>query len=133
MSTRLGVALLIVSAFFFSANFADKAWLSYQVRQQKQQQLARIAEVKREISQYRHDLAYLHSRAYYVQAARAYGYVLPGDTQIQLSVSNVAQSSPPATVLTSQLTQPATPKHKSTLSFWQRWLQAAATLIVPGL
>jgi hypothetical protein len=128
MSTRLGVALLIVSAFFFAANFADKAWLSYQVSQEKRQAQAQIAEIQREIAQYHHDLAYYHSRAFYVQRARVYGYVLPGDTKIQVGVSTVVQPATPSGDASSSLTRPASNRN-SHLSLLQRWVRA----IVPGL
>jgi hypothetical protein len=129
MSTRLGVALLIVSAIFFAANFADKAWLSYQVSLEKRQAQAQIAEIKREIGQYHHDLAYYHSRAFYVQKARVYGYVLPGDTKIQVGVSNVVQPTTPSGDVTSSVSRPATSKHSGHLSLLQQWARA----IVPGL
>src|SRR5437879_1196140 len=124
MSTRLGVSLLVVSAIFFAANFADKAWVSYQVGQAKQQRLAAIAEASTRINQLKRDLSYLHSSAYYRQAARQYGYVEPGDIQLALTQSAPAQD----TVVDRSATQPQAHLkiHESVL---HRLLQA----VVPGL
>lgn len=107
MSTRLGVTLLVVSAIFFAANFADKAWLSYQVSQQKHQRLVQIAELQQQIQQYQGDLKYLHTTQYYVNAARPYGYVRQGDIQLQvppISVTSVAPARAP---------EPVTQQHES--------------------
>ena len=84
-STRLGVALLVVSAIFFAANFADKAWTSYQVAGQRQDRIAQIARVNAQIQQMKSDLVSLKSSDYYLQAARVYGYVRPGDIQIEVT------------------------------------------------
>jgi cell division protein FtsB len=124
MSTRLGVSLLVVSAIFFAANFADKAWVSYQVGQAKQQRLAAIAETSTRISQLKHDLSYLHSSAYYRQAARQYGYVEPGD--IQLAVTQGAPSQDSVVVRSAQDPNVHPKPHESVL---HRLLQA----VVPGL
>ncbi|MDB5075237.1 MAG: hypothetical protein JWO42_1416 [Chloroflexi bacterium] len=124
MSTRLGVSLLVVSAIFFAANFADKAWVSYQVGQAKQQRLAAIADTTAKISQLKQDLTYLHSSAYYKQAARRYGYVEPGDIQLSLT-----QGSPPQDSVVVRAAPPSMAhlnKHESVL---HRLLQA----VVPGL
>jgi cell division protein FtsB len=124
MSTRLGVSLLVVSAIFFAANFADKAWVSYQVGQAKQQRLAAIAETSAKINQLKHDLSYLHSSAYYRQAARQYGYVEPGDIQLSLTQGPPAQDA----VVDRSSPQPAAHSklHDSVL---HRLLQS----VVPGL
>jgi cell division protein FtsB len=86
-STRLGISFLVASAVFFLANFADKAWLSYQVAQEKQQQMATIQQTEQQIAQLKATLNNLHSRSYYKQAARQYGYVMPGDIQIEIQKS----------------------------------------------
>jgi cell division protein FtsB len=84
-STRLGVALLVVSAIFFAANFADKAWTSYQVAGRRQDRIAQIAKMNAQIQQLKTDLVSLKSADYYLQAARHYGYVRPGDIQIEIT------------------------------------------------
>lgn len=122
-STRLGAALLVVSAIFFAANFADKVWLSYQFAQAKTDRLNQIAATQGQIAQYRHDLAYLHSRTFYVQEARRYGFVQPGDYQLQVSVQG---STPAETPLTAVPTAAPVSHHESWL---RRFLQA----IVPGI
>jgi hypothetical protein len=124
ISTRLGVALLVVSAIFFAANFADKVWLSYQFAQAKQQRLAEIADAKRQIYEYQHELAYLHSRAFYVVEARRYGYVQPGDYQLQVSVQDAGPDAAPPPAAPA-----ATPAPKHHESLLRRILQA----IVPGI
>ena len=124
VSTRLGIALMVVSVLFFAASFADKALLSVQVAQQKAQTLAQIAAVRQDISNYQHQLAYLHSRAYYVEAARAFGYVRPGDTQF--AVSTLPPTSGTVIRVVAQAPHVPHPHHDSLL---HKILQA----IVPGL
>lgn len=86
-STRLGISFLVASAVFFLANFADKAWLSYQVAQERQQQVAAIQQTVQQIAQLKATLNNLHSQAYYKQVARQYGYVMPGDIQLEIQKS----------------------------------------------
>ena len=124
-STRLGIALLVVSGIFFAANFADKAWISYQVAQVRQQRLEQIQATTQQIQQLKHDLAYMHSRAYYVQAARHYGYIQPGDMQIQV----ISESSPPSPSVGDSGVAMAPTHQTSHESLLRRMLQA----IVPGL
>jgi hypothetical protein len=124
VSTRLGVALLVVSAIFFAANFADKVWLSYQFAQAKQQRLAEIADAKRQIYDYQHQLAYLHSRTFYVQEARRYGYVQPGDYQLQVTVQDAAPDAAPPPAAPST---PPVPKHH------ESWLHRLLQAVVPGI
>jgi cell division protein FtsB len=123
-STRLGISFLIASGIFFLANFADKAWLSFQVAQQRQQQVAAIQQTNQQIQQLKATLNDLHSQSYYVQAARKYGYVKPGDIQLEIhQMSAPQQSIPPQRSVTAP---PTVPAHDSVL---RRVLQA----VVPGL
>jgi hypothetical protein len=124
VSTRLGVALLVVSAILFAANFADKVWLSYQFAQAKQQRLADIADAKQQIYQYQHELAYLHSRAFYVQEARRYGYVQPGDYQLQVTVQNADPDAAPP---------PAAPAATPAPKHHESWLHRLLQAVVPGI
>lgn len=123
-STRLGAALLVVSAIFFAANFAEKAWLSYQFAQVKAARLAQIAAAEAQISQLHHDLAYLHSRPFYVQEARRYSYVQPGDIPLEISVLPAADSAPPPAP--APVAHTRTPQHES-------WLRRILQAIVPGI
>lgn len=126
MSTRLGIALLVVSSVFFAANFADKAWVSYQVARQKQDLLMQIAQTRQQIAQYNNDLKYMHTRAYYVQAARQFDYVQPGDIPVSISAAPApSQGTAPAQSAARPATKPAA-HHES---LFRRWLEA----IVPGL
>lgn len=124
VSTRLGAALLVVSAIFFAANFADKAWLSYQFGQAKHQRLLEISQTEQQIGQLKRDLVYYHSRPYYLREARRYGFELPGDIPIE-AVTSGSQSDVAAPA---QIASTVTPiaHHQSLL---RRILQA----IVPGL
>jgi len=122
-SSRLGISLLVVSAVFFAANFADKAWTSYQLGQEKQAQMAAIAALTSQNQQYEQQLTYANSRSFYRTEARKYGYVEPGDIQLNLSTYGLASS--PAPVQSAQPT--ATPTEQPSLL--RRLLQA----IVPGL
>ncbi len=124
-STRLGVALLVVSAIFFAANFADKAWTSYQVAAQRQDRIAQIASMNAQIQQLKTDLVSLKSSDYYLQAARRYGYVRPGDIQIEVTNNPVPASTGPAGDAVAAVTQPQD-KSQSVL---RRVLEA----IAPGL
>jgi hypothetical protein len=124
MSSRLGISLLVVSALFFAANFADKAWVSYQVGQEKQQRLADIAIASAQISSLKQDLSYLHSKTYYMQVARRYGYVQPGDIQLELN-----QIPAPPSTAGDRPAQPAAKQAKQHESLLHRLLQA----VVPGL
>ena len=90
LSTRLGITLLVVSAVFFAANFADKAWLSYRVAQERHQRQAQIQQITAQISAVQRDLGYMKTRAYYVQAARDLGFVQPGDVQLDIKVTPAA-------------------------------------------
>lgn len=123
VSTRLGIALLVVSSLFFAANFADKAWVSYQVAQQKAQLITEIRQAKQQIGQFSTDLKYMQTRAYYVEAARNFGFVQPGD--LPLSISTTA-ASPQATTTADSAPPPLAKKHSE--SFFTRVMQA----IVPG-
>ncbi len=123
-SGRLGISLLIVSAVFFAANFADKAWVSYQMGQEKQQRVQEIAALSSQIQSLQLDLTYAHSRSFYMQEARRYGYVQPGDIQLEISTSTTPSSDAVA------ISQPPTTKHKPQQdSLLHRLLQA----VVPGL
>jgi hypothetical protein len=126
VSTRLGIALLVVSSIFFAANFADKAWVSYQVARQKQDLLLQIAQTKQQITRSTTELKYMHTRPYYVEAARAFGYVQPGDYQITI---NAAPAPPQATSPSPRVANPAprSPRHQQ--SILRRFLDA----VVPGL
>jgi hypothetical protein len=124
MSTRLGISLLVVSAIFFAANFADKAWISYQTDQSKQQRLASISAASATISTLKQDLSYLHSTSYYMQEARRYGYVRPGDIQLEVTQLPQAPASSAGGIST-----PPTPHAKPRESLLHRLLQA----VVPGL
>jgi hypothetical protein len=123
-SGRLGITLLIVSAVFFAANFADKAWVSYQAGQEEQQRVAAVNQLNSQIQALQQELTYAHSRSFYMQEARKYGYVQPGDVQLQIS-STVAPSND-----TVQVDLPPAVKHKTqNNSLLHRLLQA----VVPGL
>ena len=124
-STRLGVALLVVSAIFFAANFADKAWTSYQVAAQRQDRIAQIATMNTQIQQLKTDLVSLKSSDYYLQAARHYGYVRPGD--IQIEVTNIQM--PSSTGATGGAVAAVTPPQDKSQSVLRRVLEA----IAPGL
>jgi cell division protein FtsB len=124
-STRLGVALLVVSAIFFAANFADKAWTSYQVAGQRQDRIAQIAAMNAKIQLLKTDLVSLKSSDYYLQAARQYGYVRPGDIQIEVTSKLLPASSGPAGGAVAAVTPPQD-KSQSVL---RRVLEA----IAPGL
>jgi cell division protein FtsB len=127
ISTRLGIALLVVSGLFFSANFADKAWVSYQVAQQKAQLIATIQQTQQQITTYSSDLKFMHTRAYYVEAARDFGFVQPGDIPVSITtISPPANSSGSAThpAAASPAPTPATQQP----SVFTRIMQA----IVPG-
>jgi cell division protein FtsB len=123
-STRLGISFLIASGIFFLANFADKAWLSYQVAQERQQQSAAIQQTDQQIQQLKSTLNDLHSPSYYVQAARKYGYVKPGDIQLEVQKSIVDQQSG-----VPQRGVPAPSHAPARDSLLRRVLQA----VVPGL
>jgi cell division protein FtsB len=123
-STRVGISLLVASAVFFLANFADKAWLSYQVAQERQQEVATIQQTDQQIAQLKATLADLHSESYYKEAARQYGYVMPGD--IQLDIRNRPSQAQGATP---QRTAPAPAPTLTRDSLLRRVLQA----VVPGL
>lgn len=123
-SSRLGISLLVVSAVFFAANFADKAWVSYQVGQDKQQRIAAIAALEAKIHKDEQDLTYSSTRSYYMEAARNLGYVQPGDIQLQLTTQmpqSAAMSDHPA-----QAPAKTSEQHESLL---HKLLQA----VVPGL
>lgn len=122
MSTRLGIALLVVSSIFFAANFADKAWMSYQVAQERHHYVLQIEQVRQQIAQYSSDLKYMRTRPYYVQAARAYGYVQPGD--VPVSIQQAPQLAAPPQVTRGAV--PPAPQHKSLL---RRFVE----MVVPGL
>jgi cell division protein FtsB len=124
-STRLGVALLVVSAIFFAANFADKAWISYQVAGQRQDRIAQIAKMNSQIQQMKTDLVSLKSSDYYLQAARLYGYVRPGDIQIEVTNTPGLSSAGPGGSAVASVAQPPD-KSQSVL---RRVLEA----IAPGL
>ena len=124
LSTRLGITLLIVSAIFFAANFADKAWLSYQVAQERHQREAQIQLITAQIAVVQHDLSYMKTRAYYVQAARDLGFVRPGDVQLNIKV---APAPDVAADLGAARPAPATHSRHGSL------LDAIMRLIVPGV
>lgn len=129
VSTRLGIALLAVSSLFFAANFADKAWVSYQVSQQKQQLITQIQVTEQQITKYTGDLKYMTTRPYYVEQARTFGFVQPGDIPVSISTSS-APAQPVAGAADAR-TSPinATPKPKAQHdSIFKRIMQA----IVPG-
>jgi hypothetical protein len=126
-SGRLGVSLLIVSALFFAANFADKAWVSYQAGQQKQERMVAIGAVSAQIQTLRQQLVFARSRTYYMQQAeKYYGYVQPGDIELQLNLQPVrvvgAADQPLAMAM-------AKPTARTNGSLLHRLLQA----VVPGL
>jgi hypothetical protein len=123
-SGRLGITLLVVSAVFFAANFADKAWVSYQVGQAKQQRVEAIGLLSNQIQTLQQDLTYIHSRSYYMQEARKYGYVQPGDIQLELTTQAAPSVGAPDRVAV-----PTTVQHKASQSLLHRLLQA----VVPGL
>lgn len=127
MSTRLGIALLIVSAIFFAANFADKAWVSYQVAQEKQARLYEIRQTQEQIGQLTGDLKYMRTRAYYVQAARAFGFVQPGD--IPVAIQPASPIAPPVAADRAVAQPSGRPPAHHKESVFRRILQA----IVPGL
>jgi hypothetical protein len=124
MSTRLGIALLLVSSIFFAANFADKAWVSYQVARQKQDLLTQIAQTNQQIVQLNSDLKYMHTRPYYVQAARQFDYAEPGDIPVSISAAPA-----PAQAPVQQRARPAVKPATHHESIFRRLLEA----IVPGL
>jgi len=124
-STRLGVALLVVSAIFFAANFADKAWTSYQVAGQRQDRIAQIASMNAKIQHLKSDLVSLQSADYYLQTARNYGYVRPGDIQIEVTNNRIPTSSSS----TGGAVAAVTPPQDKSQSVLRRVLEA----IAPGL
>jgi len=126
VSTRLGIALLVVSSLFFAANFADKAWVSYQVAQQKQQLISQIQQTQAQIAKFNGDLKYMQTRSYYVEAARTFGFVQPGDIPVSISTSSAPSPSSVVAQDTRAGTSPATVKHQD--SVFTRVMQA----IVPG-
>ncbi len=121
---RLGISLLIVSAVFFAANFADKAWVSYQTGQDKLQRIAEINSLNSQIRTLQQDLTFAHSRSFYMQEARKYGYVQPGDIQLEISplVSPGSDTVPLAAL-------PAPKQKPQNDSLLHRLLRA----VVPGL
>jgi len=122
ISTRLGIALLIVSAVFFAANFADKAWVGYQVAQEKRAKIELIRQTEGQIRALNAQLIYMKTRAYYVQAARPFGYQLAGDIPVTISVS-------PGAAVSGDVAPPvATPRPKRE-SIWRKIISA----IVPGI
>ena len=125
-STRLGVALLVVSAIFFAANFADKAWTSYQVSAQRQDRIAQIASMNAKIQRLKTDLVNLKSSDYYLQTARNYGYVRPGDIQIEVTNQPAPATNSAVSGAVAAVTTPAQAKGESVL---RRVLEA----IAPGL
>ncbi|HVA91415.1 MAG TPA: hypothetical protein VNL71_16410 [Chloroflexota bacterium] len=124
-STRLGVALLLVSALFFAANFADKAWTSFNVSHQRQQTIEQISAINAQIDQLKQDMVNLQAGSYYLQAARAYGFVRPGDQQIE-----VVRNTLPSTISTAGGAVAALP---STSAKSESPLRRVLQAIVPGL
>ena len=122
ISTRLGIALLIVSAIFFAANFADKAWVGYQVAQEKRAKIELIRQTESQIQGLNTQLKYMKTRGYYIQEARAYGYQLPGDIPVSISVA------PPAAASGDAALPIPTPQPKRE-SVWRKIISA----IVPGI
>lgn len=127
VSTRLGIALLVVSSLFFAANFADKAWVSYQVSQQKQALIAQIQQTQQQITSMGSDLKFMQTRAYYVEAARTFGFVQPGDIPVNITTSPA--SAPQGTTAGAPLATavPTAKPHKS-----QSMLQRIFQALVPG-
>lgn len=124
LSTRLGITLLIVSAIFFAANFADKAWLSYQVAQERHQREAQIQQITAQINTVQRDLNYMKTRAYYVQAARDLGFVQPGDVQLNIKVA-------PAPAVTGDFSE--VQRAPAPLARHESLLDKIMRLIVPGV
>lgn len=128
-TSRLGISLLLVSAVFFAANFADKAWTSYQLGQEKQQRIAAIASLTTLNQSLDQQLTYANSRAYYREEARKYGYVQPGDIELDLTTSGPSASSTSGAPTSDIAPQPSAKPGAPHESFLHRLLQA----IVPGL
>ena len=78
--SRLGVALLALSALFFGINFTQEWLISHQIQQRAAQMQARIAATNAQNAQLQSQLAYLSSKEYIVPAARLLGMARPGDT-----------------------------------------------------
>jgi cell division protein FtsB len=79
-ASRLGVALLALSALFFGINFTQEWLISHQIQQQAADLQARIAATNALNAQLQSQLAYYRSKEYIIPAARALGMARPGDT-----------------------------------------------------
>ena len=79
-ASRLGVALLALSALFFGINFTQEWLISHQIRQRAADLQARIAATNARNAQLQSKLAYYRSKEYIIPAARALGLARPGDT-----------------------------------------------------
>lgn len=92
---RVGIALVAVAAFFFVANFANKAWTSYQAKQQVQVVNEQITAITAQNNQLRQQIAYDHTKQYVVRVARdKLLYVQPGDIilRVQAPVSSATSA-----------------------------------------
>ena len=79
-TSRLGVALLALSALFFGINFTQEWLISHQIQQRAADLQAGIAATNARNAQLQSQLAYYRSKEYIIPAARALGMARPGDT-----------------------------------------------------
>jgi cell division protein FtsB len=79
--SRLGVALLALSALFFGINFTQEWLISHQIQQRAADLQAGIAATNALNAQLQSQLAYYRSKEYIIPTARrALGMARPGDT-----------------------------------------------------
>lgn len=79
-SPRVGVLLLLLSALFFSVNFAQEWWASHQVQQQAVQLQQKIDAATAQNARLQQQLSYYSSKQYVISQARVIGMGRPGDT-----------------------------------------------------
>ena len=79
-ASRLGIALLALSALFFGINFTQEWLISHQIRQRAADLQAGIVATNARNAQLQSQLAYYRSKEYIIPAARALGMARPGDT-----------------------------------------------------
>ena len=79
-TSRLGVALLALSALFFGMNFTQEWVISHQIQQRAADLQAGIAATNARNAQLQSRLAYYRSKEYIIPTARALGMARPGDT-----------------------------------------------------
>jgi len=79
-ASRVGLALLALSAIFFGINFTQEWLISHQIQQRAADLQAGIAATNALNAQLQSQLAYYSSKEYIIPAARILGMPRPGDT-----------------------------------------------------